>query len=29
MLNSSENQDPAKIKAMEKIAGDALRTIQK
>jgi ABC-type Fe3+ transport system substrate-binding protein len=25
MLNSSENQDPAKIKAMEKIAGDALK----
>jgi hypothetical protein len=29
MLNSSENQDPAKLKAMEKIAGDALKRIQR
>jgi len=29
MLNSSENQDPAKIKAMEKIAGEALKKIQR
>jgi len=29
MLNSSENQDPAKVKAMEKIAGEALKKIQR
>ena len=29
MLNSSENQDPAKIKAMEKIAAEALKKIQR
>jgi iron(III) transport system substrate-binding protein len=29
MLNSSENQDPAKVKAMQKIAGEALKKIQR
>ena len=29
MLNSAENQDPAKIKATEKIAGEALKKIQR
>lgn len=29
MLNSSENQDPAKIKAMEKLADKALKKIQR
>ena len=29
MLNSSENQDPARIKAMEKIAREALKKIQR
>ena len=29
MLNSSENQDPARIKAMDKVAGEALKKIQR
>jgi ABC-type Fe3+ transport system substrate-binding protein len=29
LLNSSENQDPAKVKAMQKVAGEALKKIQR